>query len=202
METRIKHLRWGAASRPKLAGPSGDAWLVLPRSEGVLVAALDALGHGPRAAASAARACDLITADPGLPLERILQRCHRGLQGTRGVAIAAAVIDESRETMSWLGLGNVQGWLHRAGTGGAEVRPLLMRSGIVGRVLPALVVERVRFAPHDTLILATDGIAAEVIDGFSSGASPERDAERLLKRHFRGDDDGLVLVVCFDGVDE
>lgn len=202
METRLKHVRWGAASRPKLSGPSGDAWLVLPRAEGVLVAALDALGHGPVAGASAAHACDLITANADGPLERILQHCHRGLKGTRGVAITAAVIDESNGTLSWLGLGNVQGWLHRARPGAAQVRPLLIRSGIVGRVLPGLTVERMPLAPHDTLILATDGVAPELIEGFSRSASPERDAERLLERHFRGDDDGLVLVVRFDGGDE
>jgi hypothetical protein len=201
VETRLTTLEWGASSRAKSEGaPIGDAWALLPRRDGHLVVALDALGHGPDAATCAALACSILASNPDQTPQRLLKECHLGLRGTRGVALSLATIDERNSTLSWLAVGNVQSWLGRRGaTGWLRLEPLLLRPGIVGRTLPAVTAETVPLAPGDTLVLATDGVDAALAQDFATASSPQRQADHLLERHFRGDDDGLVLIAVYRG---
>jgi len=199
LETRL--VEWASASRPFAPGDeSGDACLVLELPRVELVAVVDGLGHGREAAAVAKRSLALIAgATGGSPLDMI-RHCHEGLKETRGAVFGLAWFAKESSTMSWAGVGNVQGVLIRAAS---EANPrqvsLVFQSGVLGRQLPALHVSTMALAPGDTLTFATDGIAPGFADALGIEASPRRTADRILAEHWGGGDDALVVVGRYRG---
>jgi negative regulator of sigma-B (phosphoserine phosphatase) len=182
-------------------GESGDHHLVCCNQIGILVAALDGIGHGEEAANAAKAAVAILKANAEEPVISLVQRCHEGLRSTRGAVLSLASIDPEHGMMTWLGVGNVQGVLMRAGSKkGTGQEVLLLRAGVVGSQLPALEAAVLPIAKGDTLVFVTDGVRGEFAEGLSALESPQRVADKILKQHCRGNDDALVLVVRLTGV--
>jgi hypothetical protein len=182
-------------------GESGDRHVVCCGGGGILIAAIDGIGHGGEAANAAEAAMAILKASPQEPVISLLERCHEGLRSTRGVVLSLASIDPKHGLMTWLGVGNVQGVLMRAGAQKGSVgEVLLLRGGVVGSQLPALQAAVLPIRKGDTLVFVTDGIRGEFVEGLSALESPQRAADRILKQHGRGDDDALVLVVRLTGI--
>ena len=182
-------------------GESGDRHLVCCGGNGILIAAIDGIGHGEEAANAAEAAIAILKASPDEPVISLLERCHEGLRWTRGVVLSLASIDPKHGMMTWIGVGNVQGVLMRAGAQKGSVEEvLLLRGGVVGSQLPALQAAVLPIAKGDTLVFVTDGIRSEFVEGLSALESPQRAADKILKQHGRGNDDALVLVVRVIGV--
>ena len=76
---------------------------------------------------------------------------------------------------------------------------VLLRSGIVGYRLPELRTSTQSIRPSDLLVFATDGISAGFTKDLPPGDAPQRLADLILERHFKGTDDALVLVVRYVG---
>src|SRR5438477_9323393 len=187
---------WAVAARA-LPGEkrSGDLHLVEPFPAGVLVAAVDGLGHGDEAAQAAQIAVDTLIQNAHEPPLFLVRRCHERLMTTRGVAMSVAAISGEGHTMSWLGVGNVEGSLFRRSAGSRPSREsLLLRGGVVGYQLPKLLPSVVPVDPGDTLVFVTDGIGGYPLDGPWTTEQPARIAEDILARFARGTDDALVLV--------
>jgi negative regulator of sigma-B (phosphoserine phosphatase) len=194
-------IAWGVADRA-LAGQaeSGDLHVVVPVASGVAVAVIDGLGHGSEAAEAARVAAATLTTHAEKSLADVLQRCHEALRRTRGAVISAASFDTALATLSWTGVGNVDGMLYR---GSPEAKPareaLLLRGGVVGFSLPPLRVSELAVSPGDTLVLATDGISS----GFKHESMCDRPvqdvADGLLDRYGKPNDDALVLVARYCG---
>ena len=182
-------------------GESGDQHLVCCNQSGILVAAIDGIGHGEEAANAAQGAVAILKAGADEPVTSLLQRCHEGLRATRGVVLSLAAIDQEHGMMTWAGVGNVQGALMRAGAQKGSVQEvLLLRGGVVGAQLPALQAAVHAVAKGDTLVFVTDGVRGDFAEGLSARESPQRAADGILERHCRGNDDALVLVVRLTGV--
>jgi negative regulator of sigma-B (phosphoserine phosphatase) len=180
---------------------SGDRHLVCCNQSGILIAAIDGIGHGEEAANAAKTAISILKAGVDEPVISLVQRCHEGLRSTRGVVLSLASIDLEHGMMTWLGVGNVQGVLMSSGSmKGTGQEVLLLRAGVVGSQLPALQAAVHPIAKGDTLVFVTDGIRGEFAEGLSAMESPQRAAEKILKHHYRGNDDALVLVVRLTGV--
>jgi hypothetical protein len=180
---------------------SGDRHLVCCGEQGILIAAIDGIGHGEEAANAAEAAMAILKASPEEPVISLVERCHEGLRSTRGVVLSLASLDPQHGLMTWLGVGNVQGVLMRAGAQKGSVEEvLLLRGGVVGSQLPALQAAVLPTRKGDTLVFVTDGIRGEFVEGLSALESPQRAADRILKQHGRGDDDALVLVVRLTGI--
>jgi phosphoserine phosphatase RsbX len=180
---------------------SGDHHLVCCNQSGILIAAIDGIGHGEEAANAAKAAISMLKANVEEPVISLVDRCHEGLRSTRGVVMSLASLDPEHGVMTWLGVGNVQGVLMRAGAREGSVQEvLLLRGGVVGSQLPALQAAVLPIAKGDTLVFVTDGIRGEFVEGLSAQESPQRAADRILKQHGRGNDDALVLVVRIIGV--
>lgn len=100
-----------------------------------------------------------------------------------------------------LGVGNVQGVLVRAGSKAGSVREgLLLRAGVVGGQLPPLQAAVLPVSAGDTLVFVTDGVRGDFAENLSALESPQRAADRILKRYPSGTDDALVLVACLTGI--
>jgi phosphoserine phosphatase RsbX len=195
-------IEWAVA---ELARPgqteSGDQYVAMEIPGGAIVGVVDGLGHGAEAANASKTAVRSIERHGGEPLIRLMRECHQSLVGSRGAVISVAAFNAAEETMTWLGVGNVEGLLLRAQ---AAVNPpresLLVRGGVVGVHLPALAAAIVPVARGDTLIFATDGVRSEFLDVVRSHRdAPSLLADRILERFGRGTDDALVLVVRYLG---
>lgn len=130
-------ITWGMA-QATLAGQvtSGDRCLVRPHGDSVLVAVVDGLGHGAEAAVAADTAIDTIETYHSEPVTVILKRCHDVMQRTRGAAVSLASFTGA-DSLTWLGVGNVEGVMLRAGKTALPSREHIRLFPGVG-VLPAV----------------------------------------------------------------
>ena len=192
---------WSVAERT-ISGErvSGDVYLIKPFEQRILVAVIDGVGHGDEAAKAARRTVEILdtyAVESGISL---IKRCHEALLRTRGVVLTLAKLNTAENTMTWLGVGNVEGRLYRADAAAGHPREsVLLRGGLVGYQLPALRASVIPVAPGDLLILATDGIHTTFEDGINSNATPRQIADKILRWHFKGNDDALVLVLRYLG---
>jgi negative regulator of sigma-B (phosphoserine phosphatase) len=193
-------IEWAVAGVPLEAGTeSGDLHVVAPFDDGVLVGAIDGLGHGPEAAEAARAAALVLEAHADEPLLRLFERCHEALRKTRGAVITLASFHGCSGEMTWMGVGNVEGMLLRADRAKAiEAAPL--RGGIVGLRLPAPRDSSVFVVPGDMLILATDGIRGGFTSGLDRSACAASLAETILSDHRKSSDDATVVVARYLGL--
>jgi serine phosphatase RsbU (regulator of sigma subunit) len=196
-------IEWGVAT---LALPgeaqSGDLHLVKPAGTGVLVAVVDGLGHGAEAATAAQAAVAALERHASESPVALIERCHRALKGTRGVVMSVALFARPERSMTWVGVGNVEGLLLHgdgAARSGAPRESLVTRGGIVGSELPRLHPVVLPIARGDTLLFATDGIREGFAEGLPPEATPQQLADQILARHGKGTDDALVLVARYLG---
>jgi negative regulator of sigma-B (phosphoserine phosphatase) len=178
---------------------SGDLHLIAPHPEGVLVAAIDGLGHGKEAADAARTARSTLSEDPGANLSDLFVGAHSALARSRGVVMSVASFARSGR-LTWLGVGNVEGTLVRAERGTARrADSIMLLGGVVGFKLPPLRPSMTPVEAGDLLILATDGISGGYLTGLDPAAGPRALADRILAEHARGGDDALVVVARYLG---
>jgi hypothetical protein len=182
-------------------GESGDYHLVCCNRNGMLVAAIDGIGHGEEAANASKAAAALLRSFADEPIISLVERCHEGLRATRGVVLSLACIDPEHGMMTWLGVGNVQGVLMRSDARKGNVQEsLLLRAGVVGSQLPALQATVFPIVQGDTLFFATDGVRSDFSVTLSARENPQRAADRILEQYRTGNDDALVLVSRLTGI--
>lgn len=194
-------LEWGVALAP-LPGEAdcGDLYVVRAFDGGVLVGVIDAIGHGAEAGRIAGLAAGVLERHAAEPVHALILRCHQRLRGSRGAAISLASFDDRACTMAWLGVGNVNGVVVRAGVLPQPRRDsLLVRGGLVGDRLPELELTAIALAGGDLLIMATDGIASGFGEALSGKLEPQQLAERIERGYARTTDDSLVLVARYAG---
>jgi serine phosphatase RsbU (regulator of sigma subunit) len=194
---RAAGLEWAVASRP-LPGEvtSGDAAVIARAGNRTLVAAVDALGHGPEAGRAAAAAASVLREFAGEDVVWLVRRCHEMLRGTRGAAITAASLSPADGTMTWIAVGNVEGRLvHPNAEGRGAVEDVLLRGGAAGHELPPLTPVTLPVRRGDLVVFATDGVDASFADGRGLTGAPQQMAERILAEYANDRDDALVAVV-------
>jgi phosphoserine phosphatase RsbX len=200
----IGPIEWAAARRP-VPGEQvcGDYPIAVDvGGTAALFGVADGLGHGAAAETAALRAEELVKRCRTEPLDVLLQLCHRGLTDTRGAALTLARIDFETGTLSWIGIGNVTADLVAKVPGGVQIRAsALLAGGIVGYRMPhALATHQVSIGPGDLLVIATDGILEDHVQGIDFAAPAMAIAERILDAYSRDSDDALVLAARRRGV--
>lgn len=174
----------------------GDKAIVISSKRQTLMAVVDGLGHGPRAALAAGLAIDQIQKHAAESLPSLIERCHKRLGDTRGVAMGLASLATPDGTLTWVGIGNVQGRVVPK-NGGQHGASMMLSAGIVGHLLPPLRPTRLDLGRGDLLLLATDGLREGFADSLDPGGSVRDIANRLLGRSHRAQDDGLLLVARY-----
>jgi anti-sigma regulatory factor (Ser/Thr protein kinase) len=172
---------------------AGDACLVDTWSRGVVVAAVDGLGHGPAAATAAAAFLDCLRGALAAPLGQTLEAAHRALLKTRGAVATVARFDELAGTVEVAGIGNVTALL---ASGVAEAKHLVVPAGVLGGAFRTVVSQVVDFAEGDLLVLHTDGVRSRIaLDGLRALA-PDAIARTIVTKYGRPSDDaGCVVAV-------
>ncbi len=190
---------------------SGDQYVVELFPHGVLIGVIDGLGHGDKAAEAAKLAVTLLQEAATEPVEVLFRRCHTRLRHTRGVVMSLASFDTLNQTMTWLGVGNVEGVTLRPASPPAKPisDTLVLRGGIVGYNMPSLRPVTRLLAPGETLIFVTDGIRSGFVKdlsrqegqtvSFNLSLPPQQIADHILRQYRREADDALVLVARYGG---
>jgi len=202
-------IEWSVATR-SLAGhdESGDQYLVKPFPHGVLVAVVDGLGHGDHAAKVSKTAVSTLRGYAHEPVTSLMKRSHESLRGSRGAVMSLASFS-AKGTVTWLGIGNVEGMILPGAGRRAKHKSLLLRGGVVGYRLPTLRDQVVDIYPGDILIFITDGIRSgfvknEIQDPLSTKKldktkSARQIANYILSEYGRETDDAMVLVARYKG---
>lgn len=191
----------GIAAKP-VAGESesGDRAVVVDDGDAALLAAIDGLGHGREAARAATAAAEIVRAFATEPLDAVAQRCHEALRHSRGAALSIARFCARKNTVSWLGVGNVEGRLMTTDRwGGVSVASLVQTRAIVGDHLPELRETALPIRRGDVAVLATDGVDAGFADSLQPLGRAEELAARILAAHSKTTDDALVVVARYLG---
>jgi phosphoserine phosphatase RsbX len=201
---RLGPIEWATASRP-IPGEvvCGDHSITLDvLGSAALFGVIDGLGHGAAAATAATTAAAVINGAAAEPLDALIGRCHRQLAATRGAAMTLARIDFGAETLQWMGVGNVAANLLAKSPSGVETRSSArLAAGIVGYQVHAIPPhERIHIRPGYLLVIASDGIAENHLDGVDFTASAAVIAEQILREYGRATDDALVLVARHRGL--
>jgi negative regulator of sigma-B (phosphoserine phosphatase) len=180
---------------------SGDAHLVSPYPNGLLVAVVDGLGHGAEAAVAAQTAVATLGKHAHEPVIPLLQQCHDALRATRGAAVSLASFSANYGTMTWLGVGNVEGVLLRADKQAVPLQEnIMLFPGVVGHLLPSLRAVVTPVNAGDLLVFFTDGIRRDFLsESPIPGHSAQRIADRICAKYSKGSDDALVLVARCGG---
>lgn len=178
--------------RPRLGeASSGDAGVVRTIDEVTWVLLVDALGHGPKAAQTAALAVDELTHfSAALAIEDAFARLHARLAGSRGAA--AALLRFEGRTLAFGGVGNVS---LRTLTG-ARV-PYLAANGVLGWRALHVRSGAIELSGPGRLLLYTDGIAhTPPVDQLAS-LDAEALCRTLVDQHSLERDDATVVHVGY-----
>jgi negative regulator of sigma-B (phosphoserine phosphatase) len=167
---------------------NGDAVLVRAIEGGFLVAVIDALGHGPTAAAIANQGiAHLVQAHiPGGVLA-VMHGLHDALHGTRGAA--AMVLVMRGGAVEGCGVGNVD----LRTLGGAV--PARLSPGIIGVRVRRFNVFAGSVTPGSRILIFSDGISAQVPIAETAGMAPAEACSFIQRGYRRAHDDSTILVI-------
>ncbi|MGA4929427.1 ATP-binding SpoIIE family protein phosphatase [Streptomyces incarnatus] len=190
----------GGLTRP-ISGEQvcGDSWAVRAVTGhgcGALSLMMcDGLGHGPLAARAADRAREAFRDSRHMDPAAVLEDVHRGLRGTRGAAVAIALVDLGAERVRLSGAGNISALVATESTRSG----LLSLPGIVGVQLPRPRTFEAAFPPGSALVMHSDGLSDRWKPADFPGLfaqDPSLVAAQILNQAaVRRDDAGIVVAV-------
>ncbi len=172
----------------------GDGFAVAQSDGRALVMVVDGLGHGPLAAAAAARARELFQAHPDLGPVDLMHRLHAGMRPTRGAALALAEIDARREAVRFCGVGNIAATILVAG----RTRSMVSHHGTLGHDARRIAEFQYPWTPDALVVLNSDGLLSSWTLARYPGLgarAPSLIAAVLYRDCRRQRDDATVLVV-------
>jgi negative regulator of sigma-B (phosphoserine phosphatase) len=186
-------LNYGWVQHPKPGQRvSGDAWLVLEREEGILIALVDGLGSGEPAREAAERAVQCLRQATEWEVSRLLEACHEALIPSRGAAMALLLIEPRPAHLAGVIVGNVEVRASQS----SRIQPIPAH-GIVGAHYHPLRPFSCHYTRGELVAVHTDGLSHAFdfdLEIARVGPRPQ-DLARHLAHHFgRPTDDVTVLV--------
>ncbi len=174
----------------------GDAVFVARDPSAVLVAVVDGLGHGPKAAQAAQAAVAFVDANRDLALTDLFRRCDRVIASTRGVAMSIIRIRLDDLRMQHAGVGNVDVTSHSR----ERVRPV-SRPGVVGGRFRRVVMTQFQLHPGDRLVMYTDGISSRMrVEDYGRLGGEAAAAQILQDWGKEHDDASCAVIACRAGL--
>ena len=174
---------------------SGDAVVMRVLDQGLFVAIVDVLGHGPEAH-ELTHVIDAYLARYGSSdVSAVMKRLHQHLQGTRGAAVGLCAIDAVTCRVDYAGIGNTS--IRRFGQ--AETR-LVSQEGVLGQNMRSPLHQTLQLNPGDVIVLYTDGVSDRFTAQDYPGVlrhSSEDVANNIVQRFGKDHDDAACIVVRY-----
>lgn len=172
---------------------SGDAAVSIDRGGVLVLAIIDALGHGPHAHAAAVIAEELILESTMTDPPSLLSALDAGLAGTVGAAAAVATINLETGQGTYTGVGNTVGRII-----GQTDRRLISSDGVVGKRSMAGRSAGFVLGRGETLLMHTDGLSSRLAPSDFADLLDEQAgtaARELVRRFGRSHDDCACIIV-------
>ena len=174
---------------------SGDAVVICSLEQGLFLAIVDVLGHGPEAH-ELTHVIDAYLARYGTSdVSGLMTRLHQHLKGTRGAAVGLCAIDAVTGRTDYVGIGNTA--MRRFGK--TETR-LVSQDGVLGQNMRTPRPQSLQLESGDLIVLYTDGVS----DRFSledyPGVlrhPPREVAGNIVQRFGKDHDDAGCIVVRY-----
>lgn len=195
-------LEWSVARYPKKGEEiSGDLSFVKDIENRVLLAAVDGLGHGEKALDASKKAIESLKQYSNESLISLVESCHEDLKPTRGVVMSLAVLNSIENTLTWIGVGNVEGMLLRDEDNKLiKSDTILSCRGIMGYKLPLLKASIVSITPGDILLFTTDGVRYGFEENIRSNMSLKTIVQHIASNYRNASDDALILAARYKGL--
>jgi serine phosphatase RsbU (regulator of sigma subunit) len=176
---------------------SGDAVVIRPLEQGILVAIVDVLGHGTEAH-ELTHVIDAYLARYGtFDVSGLMARLHDHLKGTRGAAVGLCAIDAAKGRIDYVSIGNTA--LRRFGK--VETR-LVSQDGVLGQNIRTPRPQSLQLAPGDLIVLYTDGVSDRFTTDDYPGIllhAPKEVARNIVQRFGKDHDDAACIAVRYCG---
>jgi len=186
----------GAVAVPKpREDVCGDSWWAAEHDRVCTVAVVDGLGHGPMAFDASRRAIDVVRLNPGWSPGRLVEAAHEALRGSRGAAIGVARVAPEAGTVTFAGVGNIEGALVWPGGN----KRLVSHNGTLGHEIAHIQEFVDRWRGDALLVMHSDGLGMHWnLDRYPGllMKDPSLVAGVLYRDFNRGYDDTTVVVVC------
>jgi negative regulator of sigma-B (phosphoserine phosphatase) len=175
---------------------SGDAVVIRPLEEGLFVAIVDVLGHGPEAHELTHVIDAYLTRYGSSDVSGVMTRLHQHLKGTRGAAVGLCAIDSSKGRVEYAGIGNTAMRLF----GKAETR-LVSQDGVLGQNMRTPRPQTLQLEPGDLIVLYTDGVSDRFTSDDYPGVlrhAPKEVASNIVQRFGKDHDDAACIAVRYN----
>lgn len=181
------------ATRPKIGeSMNGDAVVSRRADSRGLFAVVDALGHGPSAAAVARKATSYLEAvSLEADVRKILHGLHSELRGGRGAAAMVCAIHQDR--LEGCGVGNVELRISSSNV------PVVLSPGVLGGTVRTFRVFQGKLYLRSRIVLFSDGVSSRFQLESLRDLAPNQLSEHLVTQHGRSYDDATALVVDYEG---
>lgn len=170
--------------------------LDLKKCSTVLLAIVDGIGHGNKAAAITEKVIDCIKDNYKLELSLIIKECHDTIVYSRGAALGIALVNIVESYIHYIGVGNVI--MQVAGNKNSSHK-FITNDGIIGYNLPKrLLTSTYKYNPGSMVVMHSDGVNgrfnARTISGLT-GLKNETVAESVIRIHGKDSDDATVVIM-------
>ena len=173
----------------------GDNWCFSEAETGrARLVIADGLGHGPAAAEASRLAVEAFAAHRDRALMPLMEAMHEACRPSRGAAVAVAEIDLARETLRYVGVGNIAASIL---TGGKSTN-LVSMNGIVGVRCEKIQEFNYSWPQSSLLVMSSDGLKTQChLNRYTGllGKHPALIAGVLYRDCNRGTDDTTVAVI-------
>jgi anti-sigma regulatory factor (Ser/Thr protein kinase) len=169
----------------------GDGLSVCASDQSTSIVLVDGLGHGAGAADAARIACNSFEQFPFEDCRKIVERINTELSCSRGAALAVTRIDQQRNKLTFVGVGNISSRVYSSysSTGCVSTQ------GIVGAKIGTLAEYTYEWAAGSVLLMHSDGIkSSAALESGKPRKSALMLAAEIYRDFYRGNDDATVFV--------
>jgi len=175
---------------------SGDAVVIRPLEQGLFVAIVDVLGHGPEAHELTHVIDTYLTRYGSSDVSGLMTRLHQHLKGSRGAAVGLCAIDATTGRIDYAGIGNTT--IRRFGK--TETR-LVSQAGVLGQNMRTPLHQIIQLEPGDLIVLYTDGVSDRFTSDDYPGVlhhAPKEAANNIVQRFGKDHDDAACIAVRYN----
>jgi len=171
---------------------SGDGYFIKRCRDYEVFAVIDVLGHGTDAHDVTGKCLELLEAHWQDDLAAIIAACHRGLDHTRGAAMALGRVDRDGSRLEHISIGNVATRIYNTSQ---PARPYCF-NGTLGMAMERSArPESYPLGKDALIVMCSDGIVSKfTVPDHLANDGPQVIAESIFSNYVRGSDDATVLV--------
>jgi len=174
---------------------SGDTVVIRPLDNGIFVAIVDVLGHGPEAHELTHVIEAYLMRYGSYNVSGLLKSLHQHLKGSRGAAVGLCAIDASIHRADYAGIGNTS--IRRFGE--VETR-LVSQDGVLGQNMRTPLLQSLQLKAGEMIVLYTDGVSDRFTSEDYPGVlrhAPQDVAKNIVQRFGKDHDDAACIAVRY-----